>query len=122
MRTKVQILREREEKAYQAYEKLTRELNGLEMTRPAANQCSSCGVVFGSQFEFDDHYLVDDERYLNLGNCPSRYNNGRLMPSLGVGWGKSLEEYAYEEDEKRMSAAIDLMNRVVSQEEFDATT
>lgn len=101
-RSKVDILREREEKAYRAYQKLVDELNSLERRPAPVPSCTACGVVFASAYDFDAHYLVDDERYLNLGNCPTRYNNGRLMPLLHAWWGgESLYDEAHRLNETK---------------------
>lgn len=32
--------------------------------------CSTCGVKFETELDFMKHYLVPDERLLNLGHCP----------------------------------------------------
>ena len=103
MRDKTTILKERMQKAYAEFYRIEEELRGYKASPPPADSCITCGAVFENMYDFNSHYLVDDERHLNLGNCPTRYNNGRLMPSL-YGWGKSLEEYAYEEDKVRSNA------------------
>jgi|SRR5690242_1076404 len=87
MRSKWEILAERLEEKRKAFENASKEITDL-IERPfpqdgyTEGKCGSCGVVFATWADHDAHYLVDDERYLNLGNCPTRYNAGRLMPQL----------------------------------------
>jgi hypothetical protein len=102
-RTKWEILEARMTKAQKAWEKASQEIIGLERT-PFGGSCGSCGAVLDTEADFAKHYLVDDERYLNLGNCPTRYNNGKLMPALKGNW-IDLHEVALKEnkayDDKR---------------------
>lgn len=102
-RTKYEILEDRmlnagEAVGYSAW----RELRNLEKTvfHDGLKQCSTCGAPIPTEAAFAKHYLVDDERYLNLGNCPTRYNNGVLMPPLHNGWGKDLWFEAHEVNRK----------------------
>lgn len=80
MRTKWEILEERRDKARRAYESLQAELDGLDRTpcRMLGHEgyeflsCSTCGTEFKTEGDFARHYLIDDERYLNLGHCPNK--------------------------------------------------
>jgi hypothetical protein len=97
MRTKWQILAAKRDKAAEAYNKICREMDGIDASQPVVQACRTCGELFFTQGDFDRHYLIDDERYLNLGNCPTRYNSGRLMPSLNDPWSsKDLWDEAHE--------------------------
>jgi hypothetical protein len=106
-RTKVQILQEQYAKARDEAQRIALALTRAKQTDAPSPECASCGASFNNMYDFDAHYLVDDERYLNLGNCPTRYNNGRLMPALNV-WGKSLEEEAHKLNDDLNQAKEDL--------------
>jgi hypothetical protein len=100
-RTKVQVIERRMQAAYDTYKGLEASISSLKQMKPPVTECFTCGSPFTSAFDFDAHYLVDDERYLNLGNCPTRYNNNRLMPALHDRWGfKDLWDTAHEENER----------------------
>ena len=100
MRTKTEILQERLEEAYQTYLEAQGDLNHLKYTA-CGLRCASCREYFLTELDFANHYLVPNERYLNLGNCKNRYNNGVIMPALYNRWGMNLEEQAYQEDKQR---------------------
>ena len=34
--------------------------------------CGGCGVVLATERDFDEHFLVPDERFINLGKCPTK--------------------------------------------------
>lgn len=98
-RSKVEILEERMTKAYEEYYNQMMALERSRLAEPPTGKCASCGALTPSMYDFDAHYLVDDERYLNLGNCPKRYNNGKLMPKLYSPWGgRDLWDEAHEEN------------------------
>jgi hypothetical protein len=70
-RSKWDVLLERYQKASEEYLKLTRELNRLE-TQECGLTCSGCGALLETEADFVRHYLVPDERFLNLGYCPNK--------------------------------------------------
>lgn len=76
-RTKWEVLEARRMAVRKALSDIEREMTGLEQT-PCRNSvgeplsCGSCGAVHETEKDFADHYIVRDERYLNLGECPSR--------------------------------------------------
>jgi hypothetical protein len=75
-RTKWEILKEREAKAWEAWKKIDQELAGLGRTifKDGNSSCATCGAPLPTEAAFAAHYLVDDERYLN----------NWLMPRLTV--------------------------------------
>jgi len=95
-RTKWEILEDRmlnagEAVGYSAW----RELRALERTPFTANgtgQCSTCGALLSTEADFAKHYLIDDERYLNLGMCPTRTTEGHLKHALDIAYAMN-EEY-----------------------------
>jgi hypothetical protein len=70
-RSKWDVLLERHQKAYNEEQRLARELGCLENTTCNLT-CSDCGKVHETEAEFAQHYLIPDERYLNLGYCPNK--------------------------------------------------
>lgn len=70
MRTKWQILNERVDNLIEEVSNLTIELVGLSQTKCGLT-CSGCGVVLETEKDFADHFVINDERYLNLGECPA---------------------------------------------------
>lgn len=75
MRTKWEILEERLVKVRKEYFAARAELMGLENTPFTSNgtgKCSTCGAPLDTEADFAKHFLVTDERYLNLGMCPTR--------------------------------------------------
>lgn len=96
-RTKVAILQARYKDLRDESGKISRALNSAQTSAAPVPLCSTCGAEFRTAFDFDNHYLVDDERFLNLGNCPTRYNAGKLMPLLHNPWStKDLWDEAHE--------------------------
>jgi hypothetical protein len=71
MRTKWDILLARQAQLAADLDRLTREINGLART-PFGKPCSGCGTVLANEAEFAAHFVVPDERYMNLGNCPMK--------------------------------------------------
>lgn len=109
-RTKWDILVERRQAAREEFHKLEAQLRGYEHTlfKDGDSSCASCGAPTPTEAAFAKHYLIDDERYLNLGNCPTRYNDGTLMPPLFSSWGgKHLYEEAYEVNERWWEAMLE---------------
>ena len=69
MRTKWQILNERRAKAQAAADSIAADFRWMERTvfgRP----CIGCGTMLETEADFAQHFVIPDERYLNLGNCP----------------------------------------------------
>lgn len=103
-RTKWEILEEKYEILVRRAESARLELEGLERApfQGGEESCRTCNTPIPTEAAFAKHYLVDDERYLNLGNCPTRYNNGILMPALHNWWAhKDLWDEAHELNEGR---------------------
>jgi hypothetical protein len=79
MRTKWDILQEKLAKTeadLQAQKDYIRYLENTECVRDEGGEhisCDRCRTEFGTEADFAKHYLVPDERYPNLGNCPTRY-------------------------------------------------
>jgi len=71
VRTKWQILERRRYALRLALQKLDKELTGLEGTHCGLT-CSGCGEFLETEKDFASHFIVTDERYLNLGECPHR--------------------------------------------------
>lgn len=69
MRTKAEILEERLLELKDAAERAENYLNGLRAT-PCGLTCSGCGSYLETEYDFAAHFLISDERYLNLGECP----------------------------------------------------
>jgi hypothetical protein len=69
-RTKMEILQERMTEAFELAHKLEREIAGLERTNCGLT-CGKCGAIHETEADFAAHYVIPDERYLNLGNCPN---------------------------------------------------
>lgn len=44
------------------------------MPRPNGEpmKCVRCGEILHTEGDFARHFVVPDERYLNLGNCPTK--------------------------------------------------
>lgn len=67
-RTKDEIIRERV-----AF--LVREANrlvaGLDDQTPCGLRCSGCGTMLETESDFAKHFIITDEAYLNLGECPN---------------------------------------------------
>jgi hypothetical protein len=66
MRTKWDVLEER----LRTLRKLEREMAGMERTE-FGRPCAGCGEVLATEADFARHFLIPDERYLNLGRCPN---------------------------------------------------
>lgn len=70
-RTKWDILTERLSTMEDKAAKLRRELEALQRTTFGL-PCSGCLEILETEADFARHYLVRDERYLNLGWCPNQ--------------------------------------------------
>jgi hypothetical protein len=73
MRSKVQIKLDQLTRLQAEANALLDELKDLRVAAPGAPACRTCGAVFRTDYEFWNHYVVPDERYLNLGECPTKY-------------------------------------------------
>ena len=69
-RTKWEILNARAVELRAALADVEQEMRGLENTRCGLS-CSGCGMVLETEKDFAEHFTIPDERYLNLGNCPT---------------------------------------------------
>lgn len=70
-RSKWNILNERNEINRAKVLKMDRELESLRNTSCNLH-CSGCGVLLETEADFARHYVVKDERFLNLGECPAK--------------------------------------------------
>lgn len=68
-RTKWEILQARAAELKEAAERAQRELDGLEVTA-CGIRCSGCNTMLYTEKDFAAHFVVRDERLLNLGYCP----------------------------------------------------
>lgn len=68
-RDKVTIMLERIGQLRTEADRLEAELISLAGMR-CELRCSGCGEYLATELEFAAHFLVSDERYLNLGDCP----------------------------------------------------
>lgn len=73
-RTKLEILAERIEKAREELAILEGMATGLENIKLNV-PCTGCGEVLETEKDFAGHFMVPDERYLNLGYCPNNRRN-----------------------------------------------
>jgi len=71
MRTKWDLVEERLVEAQKALDNVKAELEWMTDT-PFAGECSGCGEKLLTEKDFAQHYVIPDERYPNLGNCPNR--------------------------------------------------
>ena len=84
MRSKWEILTARVEDLERQAQSMRAVMRGMDETpcvKGADDEhihCGTCGVRFESEGDFARHYVVPDERFLNLGNCPSRYAEPKL--------------------------------------------
>jgi hypothetical protein len=106
-RTKVQVLQARYAQLRDEAATLARELNGLKKTKTSVVRCRTCGQPFDTEWDFATHYVVDDERYLNLGNCPSRYQLPLTNETVEEAYLYNEVHYPSTEDLKRYKAAHD---------------
>jgi hypothetical protein len=68
-RSKWDVLVERQAALRKALAKADAELEWMTKT-PCPHSCTGCGEDFKTEADFFKHYLITDERYLNLGYCP----------------------------------------------------
>jgi len=76
MRSKWEILVERKEKMRNDLAVAEATLTGMEATPFTADgtgKCSRCGTALPTEAAFAKHFLVPDEQYVNLGECPTQY-------------------------------------------------
>jgi len=69
LRTKQQILEERQNAAAKVFNNLTAQ---VEDETPFGHPCTGCGKILETEKDFRSHFLIPDERYLNLGECPDK--------------------------------------------------
>jgi hypothetical protein len=76
-RTKWDVLQERLAKAREEVTRQEEVLTWLrntpfkELGTDELGQCSKCHRVFPTEADFARHFLIPDERYLNIGYCPN---------------------------------------------------
>src|SRR4051794_31242759 len=73
MRTKWDILVARRDAIQADLQKVEQELRWLENTS-LGTSCAGCGEVLKTEADFAKHFLVADEHFLNLGECPKLPN------------------------------------------------
>ncbi len=84
MRTKAEILLAKRAYLAETLAKLDREIAGLKSQHTGGGdflplQCGKCGAVHETEWDFASHYVVSDERYLNLGDCPDDPRNSNRV-------------------------------------------
>jgi hypothetical protein len=67
VRTKWEILQARADRLRKELSELEFSLKWMENTN--LHTLCACGEMLQTEKDFADHFLVPDERYLNLGNC-----------------------------------------------------
>jgi hypothetical protein len=70
-RTKMDILGERAAFLVREAKALADYIEGLHNT-PCGLTCDGCGTLLVTEGDFAAHFVIRDENYLNLGNCPER--------------------------------------------------
>ena len=71
LRTKWEILQEKLEKVKAEVQKQEQYLQDLEVM-PWGHPCGTCQKILNTEADFAKHYSVPDERYYNLGHCPTK--------------------------------------------------
>jgi hypothetical protein len=79
-RSKWDVLVERREAAYKAFKELQDQMWSYERQNCDLT-CSGCGAVLETEADFAKHFLIPDERYLNLGYCPVKDKGSRTRTS-----------------------------------------
>jgi len=69
MRTKWEILQERAALQMQEAQKAYRYLEALRETTLGI-ECAGCGEMLETEADFAQHFLIPNEKWLNLGDCP----------------------------------------------------
>lgn len=75
--TKWSILQQRLMEAREKLAKMEAEVDGLDKTR-FGHECACCEMWLETERDFAEHFTVEDERYLNLGECPNDRNRYRV--------------------------------------------
>ena len=68
-RTKYEILTARAAELREEALRIENTLAGMEML--CGLSCGGCGTVLETEADFAKHFIVTDERFLNLGECPN---------------------------------------------------
>jgi hypothetical protein len=71
MRTKAEILDAKLEFLTNELAKVQREIYGLQHTECNLH-CAGCGENLSTEWDFAKHFVIPDEQFLNLGECPNR--------------------------------------------------
>lgn len=69
-RTKWQVLVAKREALQTQIDELDRRMNSL-AGQSCMLRCNKCDKLHETEADFARHYLIPDERYLNLGYCPT---------------------------------------------------
>lgn len=78
MRTKIEILEARAENLRREYVKAVSYIEGLKDT-PFGHRCGGCTTMLETEYDFANHFLIPDERFLNLGDCPENPHQGERL-------------------------------------------
>lgn len=70
-RTKWEVLEARRMALRLELQKIDRDMAGLEQTT-CGLICSGCGELLETEKDFAAHFVIPNEQYLNLGECPHR--------------------------------------------------
>ena len=71
MRTKWDVLWERRIMLHCELKRLADEMDAMER-KAFGKPCSGCGELLATEADFAQHFLVPNETYLNLGECPNK--------------------------------------------------
>jgi hypothetical protein len=78
MRTKWDILKEKEARLIKELEDLQKDFAWMERVKTDI-VCSGCGKPLETEAGFAKHFVIPDERFLNLGNCPVKDYKGQCQ-------------------------------------------
>lgn len=70
-RSKMDILIERAAFLESEAASIRATIEGLKGT-PFGRPCTGCGTLLATEADFEAHFIVKDENYLNLGRCPEK--------------------------------------------------
>lgn len=76
MRTKAEILENQIIDLRAKAEEIEMQLESLRKT-PCGLTCSGCRTYLETEYDFAAHFLIKDERYLNLGDCPEKIGESK---------------------------------------------
>ena len=70
MRTKWDVMVQREKELTKELERLRADMEWMRRTE-FGKPCLRCGFLLETERDFAAHFLIPNERYLNLGECPT---------------------------------------------------